>query len=573
MLVVLCTVVFGATVLSFAFFCAGAVKSKKTAWLCASLCACAAVPWFSVAFRLSSLSFFHSAFFACPLCLVPVFFSAGRKEKTGAPSVPGAFHRRDAVRRMCFALCGLSMCVLAFFFPFSKDCSRLKKYSLSDYTHTVISSESLENHSLVYYSQTRLSDWMLHPGKIADDILIAHQMRAFAQVSAGTISAEIQRRSPESRGGSPEWGTARTPAFSIRSLSAAHIIPLVPSPEDFEYSVTRFLDGGGGAVQLLLWGTGMAEAGGGYSLPPAILRAAGYEVIDVSSSSSLDPAVPLVVAGLPSFSTEYADAAASGIDAAETGVRGVEALRDFVGRGGSACFFASPVMPDGSWILRDYRTENALYFDFLNDLGFSISSDVIYNESEGSCKPLRLVSADGLSVTTVNYPFWLSFSPVPHREGGAAGNGAAGGAGTGAIASDGAPHPVFSGVEELCFFWPVVLRRLGNTPLSPSATVTGKTIPRRTLPFDAAPFSAVNADADAPGLQNEVDRHCVFYSYQSGDGDGGDGGGQRIAVFSDGLCVSDFQETAFPNDNAQFLINCVDWLWMRDGVLALRAAK
>ena len=550
---------------SCVFSCFNFCVTKKALFLCAVSACIFFIPLFSVGTVLCSLSFFDFRFFFCPLCAALIFFAEGREMlRMGVNFIPpgggygcsGKYFTGESVRRICFLVSGISIFCISVCFPFSRDFSPEKKYSLSEYSVELLSSGLTENYSIIYRLQTGVLVPVLFPERTAASILIESQMRSFVYYSGGRISAEVVKPElPAAEGESP-------PAFTVRSLYDSYIIPLVPAPEDFEYHIIRLLEGRRKSVQVLAFGNAMNGAGS-YSLLSGILNSAGYHVENISAPEDLNPGVPLVVAGLPSFFN--VNSASAGQEKNEEGTENlqedfVSSLEDFLDDGGNAVFFSSATLPDDSWILRNYNyvKENTVYFDFINNFfGTEMFQGIVYDRE--SCCQIPLVSQDGSSFVRFDYPFWVKFFPMTDGEGDAGEAGEA-------------VHPVFSGIRDLCFFWPVAVRfspgKEAGGGFSSLSFPGGDILSPDNLPFDSSPFSETvsalqNGNSSDSGAAT-ADR--IFSSFYIAEG-------QRAAFFADSMCVSDLQEMAFQSENARFLVNCVDWLWQRDGILDLLESK
>lgn len=493
----------------------------------------------------------------------------------------------ETIRLACFFVSTVSLCYLLFYFHFDYDFTKGKKYSLSGYSKKILESDLNESCSIIYRKQTGILLPVFFPDKSADSVLIESQMRALVSISGGKISAEVARQ--PFTASEPEYSYKGTPVFTIRSLNFAHIIPLAPVPDEFEYNIIRLMDGGPvqKSVQVLVFGSG--NSGVSYSLLSGILNSAGYIVSPVSLPENLNPEVPLVVAGLPSFFTGSMQNNIT--PGKKTDEFFSSVLKEFLLNGGRVVFFSSRFIPDNSWIVRDNIEGNTFYFDFLEEfLGIKFLSSAVYDP--GSCYRIPMVSGDGSKIVNPSYPFWVKFSPVNPGQ-------------NPVDRKNVSIHPVFSGIRELCFFWPGALcgTSVQTACSGKSFSLTlpgGKLLPEDAYPFDASPFSGSvsvlsGMEEEVSSAENSPPVFCYFWSNddgidvnagsvteERGEGFSQDGGtagiinlstGQRIAFFADSLCVSDLQEMVFQGENARLLINCVDWLWHRDGLLDLLETK
>lgn len=299
-------------------------------------------------------------------------------------------------------------------------------------------------------------------------------------------------------------------------------IPFVSDVSRLEYDIARFIsdmqhiaDGGSKKMVSVLADPETVLTQYNYLL--SWLTYSGFiPQIVTEKEPHLNPEDPLLVLG-----SVYAD------------IHTVAAIESFLRAGGNAVFFVSgnTVDIDGAWTAVPKNGDAVL--NLLAEFGFYVQENLVTDENN-----FRMALPDPQSgiTTYIDYPFWVraGVSQV-HRE-----------------------HVLFSGFQDLQFFWPSSL--VVNPTAAPGVSMlvtTSRSAAVHIDDYDTNPF--LEQEKKVPAETREA-VGLVAVSEEFG----------RMVVCSDEYFPSRLIEYTHSDFNLDFIINCLEWVDRRDTLLVLK---
>ncbi len=443
--------------------------------------------------------------------------------------------------------------LLASRFHFRFDLSKNGSYTLSPYSHSLLSgldsemtvtwyrSNALQQYTpAVRYIGDFLEEYRLASGgtftyRIIDPV-VTQTTETVTALGIPSRQIEVKERD----------GTAVKDLWSgllVEYHSERRIIPFLLDTTTLEYDLTRLVlelrDSTAFGLQKnvlqIIYGNGKstttaleaaassAAASSAYSYVGPWLSYAGFtaDVLELPVHT-LDPAKGLVVFGSSAVDPLTADA----VDA-------------FLSAGGNAAFFVSgnTVNIAGNWKATPKTGDHLLIL--LEAYGMKIESPLVMDISNFR---ITMPALDNSKNEYINYPFWITALRSGIKSG----------------------HPLMAGVKELQFFWPSqIFMHEGIHGIHGIESLV-ETSPASILmeePYDTDPFGT-QLSLFSSGTSGSK-RPLVVANTERG----------RVVVVADEYLPGNMIEYTGSDTNLDFMVNCAEWISGKDQLLELKNRK
>ncbi|UTC65143.1 GldG family protein [Treponema sp. OMZ 788] len=419
---------------------------------------------------------------------------------------------------------------------FRFDMTKEKNYTLSSYTKELLT--HLEASVKVTWFKSANVDAFFPSLKYLDDMLTEYK-----QHSKGKFNVSVK----DTSGLSPEAVTklgivpreieAQDNAvtiihklysgFMIEYMGETRIIPFIDDVDTLEYDIARFIlsmrDSAMGNIQSstvsLIANPSLLESDYSYVIP--WLEYSGFNVLPLKLPIDTVPQDnPLLVIG--SDYLDYASAAAIDI---------------FLQKEGRAVFFVSGNTVDvkGSWKAKPKVKDFLL--DVLSHHGFYINSDTALDLINNF--RLTMSQVDNRGTKLINYPFWIRFPLSGIKKN----------------------HPIFAGYSPLISFWPSSIDLdLNKNPNLVPYLFTGK---NSLTVLDS--YSTDPLENHFKKFEDASFKPSVIAAGQTKP--------SRILVISDEYMISRTIDYTGSTYNMDFMVNCVEYISLKDNLLLLKNKK
>lgn len=235
--------------------------------------------------------------------------------------------------------------------------------------------------------------------------------------------------------------------------------------------------------------------------------------------TELDPEVPLIVIGSKFFTDSQ-----------------IQMLANFLQAGGSAGFFVSgcEINLRSNWACKAKREDRLL--ELLSQYGFIISNDILFDIFNF---PLQMVSRDGISSQSINYPFWLRVNSEQAR----------------------LEKSFFAGYNTLQMYWPSSLTLIPHQDTMLEAVLLTSNQAKRIIEnFVTDPF--VFSEKDYSNIEKNTYTLAAISTNNKTK--------QRLFVMSDEYFLSRCIEFSNSDSNLQLLISICHFLSSDEKILELK---
>ncbi len=436
-----------------------------------------------------------------------------------------------------FLLCSLSLALLSFLSQLwyaRVDMSYGQFYSLSKYTKDVF--ESLDG--VAEISWFRSSSFLAYAPKSGYILDILNEMKicggekcVFRIYNAETmdekklLSLNLVPQNIEEKKAHEVAVKNIYSGIVVRLKGFIRTIPFVASASNLEYEIVNLILQINRESENIERGINLLFASGEEEAAPYLaqwLSYAGFKTRELSLplKDELDLSYPLFVVG----SSKIDEGSATFIDV-------------FLKKGGKAAFFVSGNTVDvaGNWEARK-KSGDAL-IQLLSEYGILIESDLVLDISNF---PLKMLSSDGASSQTINYPLWptLLYENLDSS------------------------FSVFASIFSLQTFWPssIELNKEKNETLQPLATSTQQSITMEkdyiTDPFSQNIFQLFQKEKGEKRILMAIAKKPT-----------------KMVVVSDENIIGRAIEYTNAQENMEFALNLAFYLSENEEILRLREKR
>ncbi|UTC67667.1 MULTISPECIES: GldG family protein [unclassified Treponema] len=437
---------------------------------------------------------------------------------------------------LLFILMAVLISIISTKIYFRLDMSKGKTYTLSNYTKNLL--KNLDSSAKVTWFKSSNVDLFFPSLKYLNDMLLEYALYSNEKFSVSVKNtSSLSNEAVKQIGIIPREVEAQDNAVKIvhklysglmiEYMGQTRVIPFIDDIDTLEYDLARFIlsmrDDAIGNTQsgtiALIADPALLENDYSYVIP--WLEYAGFNVLPLELPVLNIPAeLPLLVIG--SDYIDYSSAAA---------------IDMFLQKEGRAVFFVSGNKVDvkGSWKAKPKVKDFLL--DVLSHHGFYVNAnmalDLINNFR------ITMSSIDNRGTQLINYPYWIQL-PL---------NG---------IDKD---HPIFAAYRPLVSFWPSSI----DTDLNKNSSITPFAFTGKNSLTVFESYSTDPLENHFKKFQDASFKPSVIVAGQTKP--------SRVLVISDEYMISKAIDYTASLYNMDFMVNCVEYICLKDNLLLLKNKK